>query len=174
MSAIFGVNVGGSLYTVSDSGNVAPVEYGSSAARNYAVGDFLIMKDGMLYKAITAISAGDTLVINSNVSNVKIGEELVGRVTRVSLNTLLNVTIPTTGWVGESAPYTNTVSIAGVTAQSVPFVSISYPDDVTASQKKAINKAAGLFTKMETGNGTVTITALDIPQTAVTLSLRGV
>lgn len=91
-----------------------------------------------------------------------------------ALNATVDVTVPTTGWSGEAPTLTNTINVQGVTSTSQPFVTVKYPDGVSVADKKAIGKAANLFVKMETGNGTVTITAIAIPATVVTLELRGI
>lgn len=91
-----------------------------------------------------------------------------------ALSETVDVIVPTTGWSGEAPTYTNTINVQDITSTSQPFVTVKYPDGVTVAEKKAIGKAANNFVKMETGNGTVTITAVAIPVTEVMLELRGI
>ena len=67
MSSIHSVNVGGSTYSISDSSNMAPLEATMFASRPYSKGRFMILPDGLMYKAKTDISSSDALVINSNI-----------------------------------------------------------------------------------------------------------
>lgn len=90
-----------------------------------------------------------------------------------TLDTITAVSVASTGWGGTAPTKTKTISVAGITADSVPFVSVAYPDGVTATEKKAIDKAAALLVKLETGAGAITLTAVDTPATAFTLALRG-
>lgn len=45
--------------------SIAPVENGTAAAGSYGIGENF-MREGVLYKAKTAITAGDTLTLNTN------------------------------------------------------------------------------------------------------------
>jgi len=74
MSTIHGVNVGGSLYNVSDSSNVAPLEQTMFATRDYGLGRCMILADGLLYRAKEGISSGDPLVINGNIKRTSVDE----------------------------------------------------------------------------------------------------
>lgn len=74
--SIRGVNVGGSLFTVSDSTNVAPMELTGTATREYAKNRLLILSNGLLYKTNTVINNGDSIVAGSNVSPTSLDEEL--------------------------------------------------------------------------------------------------
>ena len=74
MSAIRGVNVGGNLFDVTDSSNVAPIELTNFATRNYAKDRCFIMIDGLLYRAMVAISSGDPIVINGNAKRTTLDE----------------------------------------------------------------------------------------------------
>jgi len=67
MSTIHSVNIGGSLYNVADSSNLAPIEATMTASRAYEIGRFVVLKDGLLYRTKTAIAQGDAFVINTNV-----------------------------------------------------------------------------------------------------------
>ena len=74
MSSIHGVNVGGNLFDVTDSSNVAPIELTNFATRNYAKDRCFIMIDGLLYRAMVAISSGDPIVINGNAKRTTLDE----------------------------------------------------------------------------------------------------
>lgn len=86
----------------------------------------------------------------------------------------IDVTLTTEGWTGTAPNITQTVNATGITAESYPDPVVKYPNSVTKSAKKQIDKAAALLTKMVTANGTVTFTACDTPATEITITLKEV
>ena len=64
-------------YTKSETSNliVAAIETGLTATANYAIGDYMIY-DNALYRAITAISIGDTLTEDENIVETNVTDEL--------------------------------------------------------------------------------------------------
>lgn len=85
-----------------------------------------------------------------------------------------NVTFPVAGWTGTAAPYTQTVNVAGVTADDIPGQGVVYPTGCTRAQQMAINKAVGYIYDLETGDGTVTLRCTKKPTVDITLGLKGV
>ena len=84
------------------------------------------------------------------------------------------ITVPTTGWTASGSQYTKTIDVGGITSTSMPFVELQYPSNVTASQKKAIDKAASKLVSLTTTNyGQVLLTATAVPETSFDLLLRG-
>ena len=57
------------------NGNLAPAEDGSTASANYAIGEHLTRND-VLYKAKTAITAGDSFTVGTNIEPAKVGTEI--------------------------------------------------------------------------------------------------
>lgn len=74
MSSIRGVNVGGNLFDVTDSSNVAPIQLTNFATRAYAKDRCFIMADGLLYRATAEIESGDPIVINGNCKRTTLDE----------------------------------------------------------------------------------------------------
>ncbi len=74
MSSIHGVNVGGNLFDVTDSSNVAPIQLTNFATRAYAKDRCFIMADGLLYRATAEIESGDPIVINGNCKRTTLDE----------------------------------------------------------------------------------------------------
>lgn len=85
-----------------------------------------------------------------------------------------NVTFPAAGWTGTAAPFTQTVNVAGVTADDIPGQGVVYPTGCTRAQQMAINKAVGYIYDLETGDGTVTLRCTKKPAVDITLGLKGV
>ena len=91
-----------------------------------------------------------------------------------ALYSTTKINVPTTGWSGSAPKFTRTVGASGVSAASMPFVEIAYPNNVTAAQKKAIDKAVSKLVSMETTNeSSIILTATEIPTTSFDLLLRG-
>lgn len=121
-------------------------------------------------------------IIVSNASSMTVTVSSAGTVTIAQLNeefynrlnVLTNITVPTTGWNTTALPYTVDILVAGYTADTVPIdPTVNYPTACTRAQKKAIDKAANLLTRLITGAGKVTIEAVAVPTTAVPITLRG-
>ena len=51
-----------------ESTSVAGVELTTTATKNYAVGDYLILSGGTLYKVTSPISTGGTITVGTNVT----------------------------------------------------------------------------------------------------------
>ena len=82
--------------------------------------------------------------------------------------------LPVQGWSSE-APYIQTVTVAGVTVEDTPYVSPYIPPGSTADEEKAIKKAAGCVSYIDTGDGQITVTCLGKkPVTDFQVQIKGV
>lgn len=80
-----------------------------------------------------------------------------------------NITVPASGW-SSSAPYTQTVSVSGVTES----MNIEYALNPSATTEAAA-EGFGFISTMSTGNGTVTFKCItDKPTTDLPIVLKGV
>lgn len=89
-----------------------------------------------------------------------------------ALKTIRTATITTT-WSGTSAPYTQTVSVPGITASDTPIICPVYSttNQTAVAQKKAWN----LIGKIITNAGSITITCFEEkPVTAIPIQIKGV
>lgn len=71
------------------------------------------------------------------------------------LNNEVAISLPVSGW-SSAAPYTQAVSVAGVTAADAPVIGIRIAEGTTAANVKLQNKAWGCVDRAVTGAGTVT------------------
>lgn len=87
--------------------SLAYVELSTTATKNYAIGDLLVL-NGNLYRATTAITSGDTITVGTNVSATKVADEIGNDRTRLS------------GLEGlwEAGSGTNAVKMKGATSAS--------------------------------------------------------
>lgn len=93
----------------------------------------------------------------------------------LALKTLTEITLKAADWSGSSAPYTQEISLSGVTEEtSLNDLGIIYPEDCTRDEQKAINKASGYIYDVETGDGIITVRATAMPLTDITLGFKGV
>lgn len=65
------------------------------------------------------------------------------------------VSLPASGW-SATAPYTQVVSVPGVTAADAPIVGLSIAEGTTAANVKLQNKAWACVDRAVTGAGTIT------------------
>lgn len=86
----------------------------------------------------------------------------------VQINQLLTVTVPASGW-SSSAPYTQTVTLAGMSQHFNATYAPDIKESTTADQEKQIKKACGFISMFETLDGKIKLTCkakkptVDIP-----------
>ena len=84
------------------------------------------------------------------------------------------ITLTASGWVGDSAPYTQTVVVDGMTDQDRP-TPVFVDDGENDQDSKSRQKAYGCITFFDSGNGTVTATCkYQKPESDCTVGLKGV
>lgn len=87
---------------------------------------------------------------------------------------LLTATATTSGW-SASAPYTQTISVSGITTSDTPIIGLSLPTNTTAANDKAIKKAYGCLSSAVTNNGSITLyCASKKPVTNFTIFIKGI
>lgn len=79
------------------------------------------------------------------------------------------VTVPTTGW-SSTPPYTQTITVSGITAQDIPLINPIYN---SATITRALEKSAySLITMVETTTNAIKVTCDDLkPATAINLAI---
>lgn len=86
-----------------------------------------------------------------------------------------SATLLSSGWVGASAPYTQTVNVTGILSTDNTLANIVLSSDTTTAQSQLTNWA--YVSKMETSNGSVTATCFDskpsIDLNVSLMSIRG-
>lgn len=81
-------------------------------------------------------------------------------------------TIPATGW-SSTAPYTQTISVSGVTAAMTPTVDVVQSGDAAAAALQL--EAWACISKIETGANKITVTCYDAtPEVNIPIQLAGV
>ena len=86
---------------------------------------------------------------------------------------VLTCTIPTTGW-SASAPYTQTVTVSGITSSDNPVAALFVPDNATAATVKPLQKAWSCVDQILTNNGSITLYCyFKKPASAFQISLKG-
>lgn len=71
------------------------------------------------------------------------------------LGGLKTCTLTASGW-SSTVPYTQTVSVSGITSADNPIISLDIPDGTTAANETAMRKAYGYLSNATTGSGTIT------------------
>ena len=83
------------------------------------------------------------------------------------------VIVPISGW-SSSAPYTNTVTVSGITASDTPIISLNLSSNSTATTAKASQKAWAYITAITTGSNSITLYAHTKPTVALPIVIKGV
>ena len=92
---------------------------------------------------------------------------------QISAITAVKTATITTTWVGTVAPYTQEITVTGITANDEPSFGVVYSvDNATAILEKT---AWNLIGKIETGAGKITVTCFEEkPVTAIPIQIKGV
>lgn len=83
---------------------------------------------------------------------------------------LYPLTLPSTGWTGDAAPYTQEVAVTGITASDTPLVDIVQTG--TEATDEPMREAWGVVTRMVTGAGKVTAYASEKPTVNIPIQLK--
>ena len=70
---------------------------------------------------------------------------------------IAEITLPVSGW-SSSAPYTQTVSLAGIKSTDNPIPLYRYPSNLTESNKNLIDRSTNMITSIKTNHDSVTVT----------------
>lgn len=86
------------------------------------------------------------------------------------------ITLVSTGWTGDIAPYSQTVSVPDAVDGMEPTVVSALADGADEATQKAYVKAFGIICggTAELGNGQATFKVYKKPETDITIGLRGV
>ena len=86
---------------------------------------------------------------------------------------VVKVNLPSSGWAGDAAPYTQTVSVPGILATDTPhFGNVSYTSDNTSGKIKRRDSFA-MIDDLDTADGSVTFTCFEQkPPLSVTVQLE--
>lgn len=106
---------------------------------------------------------------------------IVGKITKWQSDCLAKfgnyrtVTLKAASWTGTAVPYTQTVSVSGVTSTSELTLVSALADGAAAATQKAYSKAFGIVATgtATVGNGSVTFKVYKKPTTDIVVGLRG-
>lgn len=92
------------------------------------------------------------------------------------INHVAEVTLAATEWTGSAAPYSQTVSVAGVTADMEAILVSALEDGADAETQAAYSKAFAIVScgTATIGDGTATFKVYKKPATDIKVGLKGV
>lgn len=110
-------------------------------------------------------------VIEQLLNNDHYVREAINRQDHVTL-----ITLTAAEWIGDAAPYEQTVAVEGVTAEDNPILVSALEDGADLAAQKAYNKAFGILATGTgtTADGSVTFKVYKQPTTDITVGLKGV
>ena len=110
-------------------------------------------------------------VIEQLLNNDHYAREAMNRQDHVTL-----ITLTATGWIGDAAPYEQTVAVEGVTAEDNPMLVSALKDGADLATQKAYSKAFGILASGTgtTADGSVTFKVYKKPATDIVAGLKGV
>lgn len=140
----------------------------------------ILENDNALNTSIQETAENINTKINglSSSLNKSMGElqaSLEGKITK--MNRVTTVTFSIDNWIGTTAPYTNTVTLANATGEDEekPEIYMNVPSAVTTDSAEAYVEAFGYITKYETGVGTITATAMyEKPSANIVVDVKGI
>ena len=92
------------------------------------------------------------------------------------INHITPVTLTATGWVGDTAPYSQTVDVEGLRADDNPIIVSMLADGASVDAQKAYSKAFGIISSGTgtTADGSVTFKVYKLPTVDIVIGLKGV
>jgi hypothetical protein len=92
------------------------------------------------------------------------------------INHVAEVILTAAGWIGSSAPYTQTIAVPGATADMEAMVVSALEDESTEAVQKSYSKAFGIVASGTAflGEGTATFKVYKKPVTDIKIGLKGV
>ena len=97
--------------------------------------------------------------------------------TNTTVNAMLKrttATLATGSWLGSAAPYTNTVSVSGMTSTDTPIIALNLESNTAASTVRTTQKCWSFVTKITSGNGSITAYAYQKPSVNIPIVIKGV
>ena len=113
---------------------------------------------------ITAGSIGTANLADNVVTAPKIADGAVSQT--------YTVTIPTEGWTGEAAPYTNTIAVTGLLAADTPIVDM-IPSETYETAETEIEAYANIY-KMVAADNQLTAYATEKPTVDISIQIKAV
>ncbi|MEY8338474.1 hypothetical protein AALB16_10705 [Lachnospiraceae bacterium 62-35] len=85
---------------------------------------------------------------------------------------VIPITLPSSGWTGTSAPFTQTVTVEGISSNDKPIIGLNQQTADLNSSKNVEKNFSFIYTA-DTGDGTITFYARKKPGVNIPLSIKG-
>lgn len=129
-------------------------------------------KDGEAPTAENIAAALGYTPAATDLSNVEDGAVSGAKIANGAVSEKFTATIPAAGWTGNSAPYTNIVTVPGLLEDDDPGVDI-IPSDTYETAEAEIEAYAAIY-RMKTAVNTLTALAREKPTVDINIQLKAV
>ncbi len=90
--------------------------------------------------------------------------------TSAVVETVYSATIPATGWAGDSAPYTRTVTVTGIKSTDTPFIDLALTGTYSTDQAMCDNWS--FVYRITTANNSITVYSHAKPSASIKIKVR--
>ena len=129
--------------------------------------------------AITSAKIADFAINSAKLSLGAVTEEKLAakavtgvKIADGAVSQKFTATIPAEGWTGESAPYTNAMTVAGLLATDTPLVDLIPSGDFATAETEI--EAYGAIYRMTTTENTLTVYATEKPAVDINIQIKAV
>ena len=137
---------------------------------NYKIGNRCIYIDGLTYECIAEHTSGDILE-STYWKKINVQTELDSINKRFEVQT---VAFAVSGWVGDAAPYTQTILVDGFTGTENPIATLNYPSTITVDNSEDYEESFSYISKIESVSGGLKATCMhDKPTLDVYIDIMG-
>ena len=151
------------------NGTITESAYGSKSVPTSALKDLSVTSEKLNNGAVTTAKIASGAIINDSIAN---GSVSGVKITSGAVSQTFTVTIPAAGWTGESAPYTNVITVTGLMAEDTPTVDM-IPSDTFEIAESEIDAYANIY-KMVAGSNNLTIYATEKPTVDISIQIKAV